>query len=160
MTDIALLSTTKEATLLLHGKIGGPFGAIWQVLLPFKRLLRHFQELRQRYPCRESLQQGEVTDSAAVTALNTAHFDDSNRYVAEAISTLPADQMTFYHHLSTNINLVWQKPNEYYAKLDDSPIFVACNRVSSCYDVAEATEEVVVKARVVEVTMYTRWLDY
>jgi len=35
------------------------------------------------------------------------------------------DQITFEHHLSTNIRAGWQKLEDYYTKLDDAPVYVA-----------------------------------
>jgi hypothetical protein len=37
----------------------------------------------------------------------------------------PDGQANAEHHLSTNINLGWQKLEHYYQKLDDTPIYVA-----------------------------------
>jgi hypothetical protein len=45
--------------------------------------------------------------------------------VATAIAGELDEQTTHEHHLSTNINLAWQKMNEYYAHLDDTPAYVA-----------------------------------
>lgn len=79
-----MLQPLKEATLLLQGNAGGKFGAIWQVLPTFEKLLLHFEGLRVQYP------------------------------VGKTAS-----------HFSTNINLGWQKLNEYYARMEDTPVYVA-----------------------------------
>ena len=79
-----ILQPLKEATLLLQGNAGGKFGAIWQVLPTFEKLLQHFEDLRTQYPV-------SMTE----------------------------------HHFSININLGWQKLNEYYDRMDDTPVYVA-----------------------------------
>lgn len=41
-----ILKPLKDATKLLQGSAGGKFGAIWQVLPTFEKLLSHFESLR------------------------------------------------------------------------------------------------------------------
>ncbi|KAK1807169.1 hypothetical protein LTR12_018488, partial [Friedmanniomyces endolithicus] len=40
-------------------------------------------------------------------------------------SSVVAEQITFEHHLSINIRAGWQKLENYYTMLDDSPVYVA-----------------------------------
>ncbi|KAK4967048.1 hypothetical protein LTR66_011970 [Elasticomyces elasticus] len=44
-----ILAPVKKATALLHGHAGGIFGAIWQVLPTFEKLLKKFEELKASY---------------------------------------------------------------------------------------------------------------
>ncbi|KAF4546994.1 Hypothetical protein D9617_74g064560 [Elsinoe fawcettii] len=87
-----LLGPLQEATVRLQGHAGGRFGCIWQVLPAFEYLLRHFAEQRQRYP------------------------------VPVESSQLDHSLLTSESHFSTACNLGWQKLDEYYTKLDESPV--------------------------------------
>jgi hypothetical protein len=88
------LKPVKDEARLLEGTIGSNHGAIWQVLPAYERLLTHFESLRQQYPLLESIPSQE--DSLLTTE----------------------------HHFSININLAWQKLDEYYTKTDDTPLYV------------------------------------
>lgn len=90
-----ILKPLKDATKLLQGSAGGKFGAIWQVLPTFEKRLSHFESLRVQYP------------------------------IAETISSVEDTLITPQHHFTTSINLGWQKLNEYYNKLDETPVYVA-----------------------------------
>jgi hypothetical protein len=97
-----ILRPFKKATLLLQGQIGGCSGAIWQVLPVFDQLLTHLEE--QRY----------------------SHRPIGLHSTDQALETSPdTEYLTAEHHFSTNINLGWQKLDEYYTRLDQSPIFCA-----------------------------------
>ena len=85
----------RDTTKLLQGSAGGKFGAIWQVLPTFEKLLSHFESLRVQYP------------------------------IAETIPSVDSSILTSQHHFATSINLGWQKLNEYYDKLDETPVYVA-----------------------------------
>ncbi|KAF4546955.1 Hypothetical protein D9617_87g078060 [Elsinoe fawcettii] len=90
-----LLQPLPEATVRLQGHAGGRFGCIWQLLPAFEYLLRHFEEQRQRHP------------------------------VPAESSQLDPSLLTSESHFSTACNLGWQKLDEYYTKLDESPVYVA-----------------------------------
>jgi hypothetical protein len=91
-----ILLPSKSATLLPQGQIGGCSGAIRQVLPVFDQLLTHLEE--QRYTHRP---------------IGLQSMDQALEY------------LTAEHYFSTNINLGWQKLDEYYTRLDQSPIFCA-----------------------------------
>jgi hypothetical protein len=114
-----ILEPVKEAVKMLQGHAGGHFGAIWQVLPAYEKVLRHFEQLVVQYPVGESLESLEVQEHSP-TAFNV-EFDD----VAKVVADLPEHFTTAEHHLSTNIRLGWQKLNEYYTRLDDNSIYVA-----------------------------------
>ncbi|KAI7151945.1 hypothetical protein KC331_g3353 [Hortaea werneckii] len=103
-----ILRPFKSATLHLQGQIGDRTGAIWQVLPVFERLLTHLED--QRYIHRPLESQKMRSNS-----LN----DRKER------GSLDPEYLATEHHFSTNINLGWQKLDEYYARLDQSPIFCA-----------------------------------
>jgi len=103
-----ILRPFKTATLHLQGQIGGRTGAIWQVLPVFERLLSHLED--QRYihrPLESQKMRSNISN------------DREGRESREP-SYLAAER-----HFSTNNNLGWQKLDEYYARLDQSPIFCA-----------------------------------
>lgn len=103
-----ILQPFKSATLHLQGQIGGCTGAIWQVLPVFERLLTHLEDQRYIHRPLESqkMRSNSLNDRKEKGSLNP-------EYLATE------------HHFSTNINLGWQKLDEYYARLDQSPIFCA-----------------------------------
>ena len=121
-----ILKPLRDATKLLQGHAGSRFGAIWQVIPAFEKLLHHFETLVDRYPVKESLKTSDsyynpsLEVSAGYRAFNTSLTD-----VADAVASVPDDQTTYEHHLSINIKLAWSKLNEYYAHLDDTPAYVA-----------------------------------
>ena len=51
-------------------------------------------------------------------------FDGSLTTIATAVEVVEDEQTTSEHYFSTNINLGWQKLNDYYARLDDTPVYV------------------------------------
>jgi hypothetical protein len=121
-----ILQPVKKATIDLQGHAGGRCGAIWQVIGIYEDLLAHFEDLRRRYPIKEALlkqtaqqQQFELQRQGQLT------FSQTSSAVADHVAGAPDDQTTSEHHFSTNINSGWQKLNAYYAKLDDSPVYVA-----------------------------------
>lgn len=136
-----MLETIKLAMHLLQGHAGGRYGAIWQVLPVYETLLTHFEDLRRQYPIPEALQQSQTKRSKAITeelqrtlTFNTdggSEVGDSQlsqaelSQIADQVVAVPDEQASFEHHLSTNVNLGWQKLNKYYQLLDDSPVYVA-----------------------------------
>lgn len=110
---IEILKPLKDATLVLEGHAGGRFGAIWQVLPLYERLLEHLEDQVVRYPIAEEL-------------LHQTEPVDSNNHLTEgAIKAITASAITAEHHFSINIKLAWQKLDIYYAKLDNTPLYVA-----------------------------------
>jgi hypothetical protein len=103
-----ILRPFKSATLHLQGQIGGRTGAIWQVLPVFERLLTHLED--QRYTHRPLESQKDRSNGC-----NNQQEKESPK----------PEYLATEHHFSTNINLGWQKLDEYYARLDQSPIFCA-----------------------------------
>jgi hypothetical protein len=103
-----ILRPFRSATLQLQGQIGGCTGAIWQVLPVFERLLTHLEDQRyiHRPPESQSMRSNSSNDRKGKLSLEPEY-------------------LTIEHHFSTNINLGWQKLDEYYAQLDQSPIFCA-----------------------------------
>jgi hypothetical protein len=110
---IEILKPLKDATLVLEGHVGGRFGAIWQVLPLYERLLQHFEDQVIRYPiAKELLHQIKP-------------YDDNNHLTVEALEAITASALTAEHHFSINIKLAWQKLDIYYTKLDNTPLYVA-----------------------------------
>lgn len=103
-----ILRPFKSATLHLQGQIGGCTGAIWQVLPVFERLLTHLENQRYIHRPLES---------------QKVRFNSSND--REERESPEPEYLAAEHHSSTNINLGWQKLDEYCARLDQSPIFCA-----------------------------------
>jgi hypothetical protein len=97
-----------QVMLHLQGQIGGCTGAIWQVLPVFEQLLTHLEEQRRIH---------QPADTYSL------HSDQSCNREHETL--VVSAYLTAEHHFSTIINLGWQKLNEYYAKLDQPPIFCA-----------------------------------
>ena len=103
-----ILQPFKHATLHLQGQIGGCTSAIWQVLPVFEQLLTHLEEQRRMH---------QPSDSHSLLPEQSC---DQEHEAPAALGYLSAER-----HFSTNINLGWQKLDEYYTKLDQSPIFCA-----------------------------------
>lgn len=116
-----LLEPIKVATGYLQGQPGSRHGSIWQVLPAFEKLLAHFERQRLRYPVTQPTA-AAVREHGSQSQLT---FSQNHGLTAQAIESQPAAQISFETHLSTNINLAWQKLNEYYYKLDDTSIYVA-----------------------------------
>jgi hypothetical protein len=114
-----ILKPVKEAVKMLQGRAGGRFGAIWQVLPAYEKLLRHFEQLVNQYLGKGSLSQSNHS-SALLAAFNEELSD-----VATAVATQSDEYTTAEHNLGINIKLAWQKLNEYYSKLDGNPVYVA-----------------------------------
>ena len=114
---VAILKPLKDATVALEGHIGGRFGAIWRVLPQYEKVLQHFESLVEQYP---------VIDEPQATAIATAtSFDISNTSTAESLGALPKTQSTAERHFNINIRLAWQKMNDYYTRLDNTPLYIA-----------------------------------
>ena len=112
---VQILKPLKDATVALEGHIGGRFGAVWRVLPQYEKVLQHFESLIEQYPITTEPQ-------AAATATS---FDTSNAFTADSLSALPATQSTAERHFNVNIKLAWQKMNDYYCRLDNTPLYVA-----------------------------------
>jgi hypothetical protein len=117
---IEILKPLKDATLQLEGHFGGQFGSIWQVLPVFEDLLRHFESLAAQHPVAQRL---HVIDIHLQPPLGFSQQPDSD--VATQLRALPDEQTTAEAHFSINIDLAWTKLNQYYSKLDNSPVYVA-----------------------------------
>lgn len=98
-----ILAPLKHATMQLQGGPGSDCGAIWLVLPQYEQLLTHFEELRVRYPA--NLQARTIVEDAG------------------RMSQL--SYITSESHFAANINLGWQKLNEYYSLLENSPVYIA-----------------------------------
>lgn len=116
-----ILEPVKTATGLLQGEAGGRYGCIWQVLPTFERLLEHFEQLRLQYPVRKPTME-TVQKQHQQSPMS---FNEHHSFTADAVSSMSNEFATFETHLSTNINLGWQKLNDYYDKLGDTSIYVA-----------------------------------
>ena len=110
---IEILKPLKDATMALEGHIGGRFGAIWQVLPLYERLLLHFEDQVIRYPIAEEL----------IAQIKPS--DDNGHLTADALEAITASAITAEHHFSINIKLAWQKLESYYTRLDNTPLYVA-----------------------------------
>ena len=110
---IEILKPLKDATLALEGHIGGRFGAIWQVLPLYEKLLLHFEDQVHQYPIAEEL------------IHQIKPFDDNNYLTTDALEALLATTITAEHHFSINIKLAWQKLDNYYTRLDNTPVYIA-----------------------------------
>jgi hypothetical protein len=129
-----ILQPLKTWTIQLQGHAGsGRFGAIWRVVTAYDHLLQHFDDLRQQYPVHKSLAVHNIatrsqrlrSDNQSQLTFNTT--SNTGTITSQAIVALaePDEQTTAEHHLSTNINLGWQKLEQYHCKLDDTPVYVA-----------------------------------
>ena len=116
---LAILKPLKEATVTLQGHIGGKCGSIWQVLPVYEQLLNHFEEQVRLYPIKEQLKE---PDSHSISDTS---FSQTMPDVSSQLASLPANQTTGEHHFAVNIKLAWSKLNDYYLKLDNSPVYVA-----------------------------------
>lgn len=87
----------------LQGEPGRRFGAIWQVLPQYKRLLKHLETLRQQYP--SNLEPHLVLDADGCAKKQT--------------------YLTSEAHCAINVNLGWERLDEYYTLLDNTHIYVA-----------------------------------
>lgn len=115
-----LLHPIKEAVGYLQGEPGTRHGSIWQVLPVFETVLEHLERARSQYPV------SKATDSAVLKQGSQSQLSfDTSSQAAEAVERQSTDFISFQSHLSTNINLAWQKLNHYYERLDDSSIYVA-----------------------------------
>ncbi|KAI7460907.1 hypothetical protein KC357_g8848 [Hortaea werneckii] len=115
-----LLHPIKEAVGYLQGEPGTRHGSIWQVLPVFETVLEHLERARSQYPV------SKATDSAVPKQGSQSQLSfDTSSQAAEAVERQSTDFISFQSHLSTNINLAWQKLNHYYERLDDSSIYVA-----------------------------------
>jgi hypothetical protein len=88
----------KEATMQLQGQVGR-HGHIWEVLPIFQQLLEHLERVKDLYTI-ENETEASQADPEAV-------------------------ELQQEHHFKFNINLAWQKLNEYYERLDDTPVYTA-----------------------------------
>ena len=125
---LEILKPLKEATLQLEGYIGGKFGSIWQVLPVFEGLLRHFEQQAQRYPVKASLRPMDIHLQPPL-GFRRRPADD----VATQLTAVPDEQLTAEDHFSINVDLAWQKLNQYYSKLDNSPVYVATVVLHPCH---------------------------
>jgi hypothetical protein len=98
-----ILKPIHNATAKLQGHAGGNFGSIWLVLPTFETLLGILEE--KKHKCT-----AEVNSQAVLSQL-----EGSN----------DVDKDLFWNHLATAVNRGWQKLNEYYGHLDDTPVYVA-----------------------------------
>jgi hypothetical protein len=114
---VAILKPLKDATLALEGQIGGRFGAMWRVLPQYEKVLQHFEELVKLYSDNKA-------PAILITPITTT-FDTSNTFTSDSLSALPEAQSTAERHFNINIRLAWQKMNDYYTKLDNTPLYVA-----------------------------------
>lgn len=57
--------------------------------------------------------------------LESQKMESNSLTAREAAKSLEPDYLSTEHHFSINIDLGWQKLDEYYARLDQSPIFCA-----------------------------------
>jgi len=114
-----ILKPLKDATMLLQGHVGGKFRAIWQVIPQYDKMLTHFEKQVELYPVTEPLKPSDyLTDSL-----------DFSQHVPEAtqvfINSQQDDLSTAERHFATNIKLAWTKLDEYYSKLENTPVYVA-----------------------------------
>lgn len=143
-----ILQPIKEATSILQGQIGGPYGAIWQVLPQLEGLLEHLETQRQRHLPVESQQASQPSQQPHRSSARKKRTQqqsltqqtDNDEEPQSQVQSQPQSQaessdsdkpsartvyLTAQHHFSTNINAGWQKLNEYYKRLDDTIIYVA-----------------------------------
>lgn len=97
-----ILTPLQVATDTLQGHAGGNFGAIWLVLPTIESLLDILEE--KKLKC-----QAEINSQVALSQLEPS-YDDKNK---------------FWSHLATSVNRGWIKLDDYYTRLDDTPVYVA-----------------------------------
>jgi hypothetical protein len=124
---LEILKPLKDATVRLEGQVGGKFGSIWQVLPVFEDLLRHFEQQAFIYPVKGRLL--PVNIHSQPPAGFSQELDD----VATQLTAIPDEQLTAEDHFSINIDLAWQKLDQYYSKLDESPVYVAAVVLHPCH---------------------------
>jgi hypothetical protein len=115
---LTVLKPLKAATKRLQGHIGGKFGAIWLVLPIYEDLLGHFEEMTQQYPINRPATEPDIH------LKGPSKFSQSLPDVASQIE-LPPEEVPAELQFSINIDLAWQKLNEYYEKLDNTSVYVA-----------------------------------
>ena len=109
---IDILKPLKDATMQLQGHANGRFGAIWQVLPIYERILSHFERQVYQYPIAQELTHKD-------------QLDDNNHLTAEALKAITESAITSEHHFSISIKFAWQKLDSYYSKLDNTALYVA-----------------------------------
>ncbi len=57
-----------------------------------------------------------------------------NETIESQLTSQPDDQLDLEDHFSINIDLAWTKLNEYYSKLDNSPVYVASVVLHPCHE--------------------------
>jgi hypothetical protein len=123
-----ILAPIKVATMS-QGQAGSRFGAIWRVLPAYETLLAHFEVLRQQYPVNAALQvHHKATRPKRLQRDSQSQltFLDNKATASQITAMLPPDQyLVSEYHLSTNVNLGWQKLDQYYTRLDDTLVYVA-----------------------------------
>ncbi|TKA79670.1 hypothetical protein B0A49_04709 [Cryomyces minteri] len=133
---LAILKPLELITKLLQGNgEGGSHGVIWQVIPAMEALLRHFENLRERYkdilPQSTSPrnqggkgkrgQQLPLTPEASQLSTPQLSSVSSPERVGDSLLHQDQDHLI----LCTHINLGWQKLNDYYLKTDRSPVYLA-----------------------------------
>ncbi|KAK3045938.1 hypothetical protein LTR09_012530 [Extremus antarcticus] len=82
--------------------------------------MTHFEKLVKQYPVKGSLHEPDI-HLRPLQGL-TERTDEA---VTNHMMTPSAEQLSAEDHLSINLDLAWLKLNEYYSKLDNTPIYVA-----------------------------------
>ena len=83
-------------------------------MLPlYEKLLLYFEDQVHQYPIAEEL------------IHQIKPFDDNNYLTTDALEALLATTITAEHHFSINIKLAWQKLDNYYTRLDNTPVYIA-----------------------------------
>jgi hypothetical protein len=92
------LKPLKEATIQLQGQVGW-YSHVWEVLPIFQRLFERLERVKGLYTI------------------------DNETGVSQACPE--AVELQQEHHFKFNVNLPWQKLNEYYERLHDTPVYTA-----------------------------------
>ena len=121
---LEILKPLKTATKQLQGHIGGKFGSIWQVLPVFEDLMLHFEEQAKLHPIRASIRPD--------IHLPPSGFSQ-NETIESQLTSQPDKKLDLGDHFSINIDLAWSKLNQYYQKLDNSPVYVAAVVLHPCH---------------------------
>ena len=127
-----ILAPFKAATLALQGHIDSR--GLWMVLPKMESLLLHLERERELHyphnkqldepPTRPSQKQQKQRPTRSKRSENSLRSsNEQTQDWVEQTSTQP--QLSSEHHFSTNINLGWQKLNEYYSLLENSPVYIA-----------------------------------